>query len=307
MLKSTIENNMILTICLNPSINTYTYLPVLELGKSNRFQPIQEFPGRQGEHVALVIRELGGERSLKGLWAGSSGEWIINSCRKFWLEPTEPEIQGNTYKCFTFLTEQQPSDHTEILESGPSLQEDDFILFKKGFMFSLESADFVCNSESWPKGSLTDACAQLFKIANESGIKVFLDCIGVQLKNSLAQNVFGLHLNEFEYEEVVRELGKEVFDRISCLAVTKRKESLILKYFGEQVKGNLELDRVISTVGCGDCLTAGICLAISKNLSIREITWYGVACGAANCLREELGMIDKSDFEKSLLEVELDE
>lgn len=298
---------MILTICPNPAIDTYAYLPVLELGKSNRVQSIQEFPGGKGVHVALAIKELGGEVSLKGLWAGSSGEWVINSCRKFGLEVTGTEIQGNTRKCFTFLTEQQPSDHTEILEPGPTLQEDDFILFKKGFRFSLDSADLVCISGSWPKGSPTDACAQLVKIANEAGVKVFLDCVGVQLKNALAQNVFGLHLNEFEYEEAVRELGEEVFEKIPCLAVTKGKEGLILKYFGEQVKGKLELDRVISTVGSGDCLTASICLAISKNLSIREIARYGVACGAANCLREELGMIYKSDFEKLLFEVELDE
>lgn len=294
---------MVLTVCPNPAIDTYAFLASLELGKSNRVKSIQEFPGGKGVHVALAIKELGGDTSLKGFWAGSAGEWVINTCREYGLNVTGTEIQGNTRKCFTFITEESISDHTEVLEPGPNLGEEEFYAFKEGFSASLEVADLVCISGSWPIGSPFDACRQLVKIANETGVKVFLDCTGVQLEHALKEKVFGLHLNESEYEEAIRELGKEIFENIPCLALTKGKEGLILKYKGEQVEAKLELKEIISTVGSGDCLTAGICYAIDRGFSIEEIARYGVACGAANCLREELGMMYKSDVERLLGEV----
>ncbi|MFD2036250.1 1-phosphofructokinase family hexose kinase [Belliella marina] len=295
---------MILTVCPNPAIDTFAYLPKIKLGKSNRIVRIQEFPGGKGIHVALAIKELEGEVELVGVWAGSAGEWIKSSCADFGLKVSGLDVKGNSRKCFTFITDEENSDHTEILEPGPKLAQDDFQSFKAHFKRSLAKANIVCISGSWPLGSPKDACQQLVRLANEQHVKVFLDCTGVQLENALKEKVFGLHLNESEYQETIKTLGAEALEDVVCLALTKGKEGLDLRYRQEFISAKLTLDDVISTVGSGDCLTAGLCYAIAKEMKIQDVAKFGVACGAANCLREDLGMLYKSDVGRLLEQVE---
>ena len=57
---------------------------------------------------------------------------------------------------------------------------------------------------------------------------------------------------------------------------------------------------VVSTIGSGDCLLAGIVAGHLKDLPIQEIANLGAACGAANCMRKELGMLHKSDLQMLL-------
>jgi tagatose 6-phosphate kinase len=57
---------------------------------------------------------------------------------------------------------------------------------------------------------------------------------------------------------------------------------------------------VRSAVGSGDCLTAGLAVAHDRGHDWRQALRLGVACGAANCLRPELGMIHRADVERLL-------
>ena len=286
---------MILTVCPNPSVDTFAYLPLIKLGLSNRIEKIKEFPGGKGIHVALALQELGAEVELMGIWAGATGSWIKNSCTNQGVKLSGIDIQGSTRKCFTFITTESESDHTEILEPGPQLNEIDFHEFLENYKNSLRKASMVCISGSWPSGSPQDACQQLVKLANQGNVKVFLDCTGVQLKNALKEEVFGLHLNESEYFEACKDFGDDAFEKIECLALTKGKEGLELRFNNRQIHAKVILDKVISTVGSGDCLTAGVCFSVEKDMSTEEIAKFGVACGAANCLREDLGMLYKND------------
>ncbi|MDH5599631.1 MAG: PfkB family carbohydrate kinase, partial [Cyclobacteriaceae bacterium] len=65
---------------------------------------------------------------------------------------------------------------------------------------------------------------------------------------------------------------------------------------GNQVVHTLStIKKVLSTIGSGDCLLAGIIYGFIKNFSFEKIAKTGAACGAANCMREDLGMLHKTD------------
>ncbi len=296
---------MILCVCPNPSIDTFAWSGPFKNGGVNRIEKLKEFPGGKGTHVALALKELNSEVSLFGNWAGPNGQWIKNNCRKKGIRPIGIPLKGNNRKCYTFRSNDKTFDNSELLEPGPEMTGKDWEKFLKKFNSCVKQHNLVCMSGSWPKGAPDDAYLQLLEICTKHDTRAILDCSGFQLKNALKTTLFGLHINEHEaYEAFGTKDATEVFeflkDKVFLVAFTKGKEGLYLGSKNDRVHAHVAIDRVVSTVGSGDCLTAGIAYGIVSGLSWDDTAKYGVACGAANCLNEDLGMLKASDVRRLL-------
>ena len=294
---------MILCICPNPSIDTYAWLNTFNYGGTNRIEKVREYPGGKATHVAFALRNMDMEVSLFGNWAGNNGEWIKNEVSKAGIRPLGISLKGNNRKCYTFRSQDEAFDNTEILEPGPGMGERDWEKFLKKFTKQVPKHDIICMSGSWPKGAPEDAYLQLLKICTKYDKRAILDCSGVQLKNALKTPFYGLHINEHEAMEAFgANSDVNVFDylkdKVSVIALTKGKEGLHLYANKQMLHANVVIDKVLSTVGSGDCLTAGITYGICSGHSLEDVAKYGVACGAANCLNEDLGMLKASDVER---------
>lgn len=301
---------MILCVCPNPSIDTLAWSDPIEYGAVNRIEKLKEFPGGKGTHVALALKELGGDVSLFGNWAGNNGEWIKDTCRRINVHPIGIPLKGNNRKCYTFRSGDTTFDNTELLEPGPKMAEKDWKKFLKKFYSHVKRHHLVCMSGSWPKGAPDDAYLQLLKICAKNDTRAILDCSGIQLKNALKTHFFGLHINEHEANEAFgTDSNTEIFNflkgKVSLVALTKGKEGLYLRSKNKLLHANVLIDKVISTVGSGDCLTAGIAYGIANGLTLEDTARYGSACGAANCLNEDLGMLKASDVRHLFRKVDL--
>ncbi|ASV29196.1 1-phosphofructokinase family hexose kinase [Maribacter cobaltidurans] len=302
---------MVLTVCPNPSIDTYAWLDSFKIGQVNRIIELEEFPGGKGIHVAMALKELGVPVSLLGNWAGPNGHWIKKTYPLRGIEIGGPQLRGSTRKCYTFRSElDNDLNNTELLEPGPKMSNKDWDLFQVQFRKALSHCTLVCLSGSWPSGAPDDAYAQLLKICNKENKKAILDCSGVQLENALKVKFYGLHINEQEAVsnfgvENHLEIRKYLKKNVPMLAITKGKEGLFLYLHDQYVHANVKVEDVKSTVGSGDCLTAGIAFATFNNMPINQVATYGVACGAANCMNEDLGMLRIKDVQSLLPLVEI--
>jgi tagatose 6-phosphate kinase len=301
---------MILSVCPNPSIDAYAWLESFEVGQANRIADIKEFPGGKGIHVAMAIKELGGSASIFANWAGANGEWIKKAPQLADIASTGIEIKGNNRKCYTFRSADKSLNNTELLEPGPILTTSDWERFLARFGISVKSCNLVCMSGSLPVGAPDNAYWQLLKICEKEGKKAILDCSGLQLEHALKTNFFGLHINEHEANSVFGtknslEIRNHLKGKVSLIAITKGKEGLFLYSDAHTIHANVKIDEVKSTVGSGDCLTAGIAFAVEKGLSLIETARYGVACGAANCLNEDLGILKIKDVANLLPKIKL--
>ena len=81
-------------------------------------------------------------------------------------------------------------------------------------------------------------------------------------------------------------------------AITDGEKGLYYKVDDTTLHGLSKIDEVYSTIGSGDCLLAGIVAGHINQLENQEIVELGAACGAANCIRPELGMLHKKDVER---------
>lgn len=114
-----------------------------------------------------------------------------------------------------------------------------------------------------------DAYRQLIDIANKQHKKIFLDCSGTQLALALNSSFFGLHVNQEEAFQICGSTDFEVLlqrleNRVELVAMTQGKDGLLMAYQGKVLSSNVAINRVVSTVGSGDCLTAGLALAVEK-------------------------------------------
>lgn len=285
---------MILSVCPNPSIDTYAWLENLQSGHANRITRLAEFPGGKATHISLALQELGQENTLMGNWAGSSGLWIQQQCNQRGIKTTGITLEGQNRKCYTFRSSNPKFANTELLEPGPAFSMENWQQFKTAFVKEIDKHQLICISGSWPKGAPNTANSELVHIVSKAGKKIIIDCSGEQLKQCLSQSFFGIHMNE---DEAISMFNTNAIDKIienlkpqvKLIAITKGAEGLWLYYQGELFHANVHIDKVISTVGAGDCLTAGIAYGVQNNLTADQIAAYGAACGAANCLHEELG------------------
>ena len=76
---------------------------------------------------------------------------------------------------------------------------------------------------------------------------------------------------------------------------------------GRVVRAQLNVDVSCSAVGSGDCLMAGVTVSSDRGDTFETLVRRGAACGAANCLRPELGMLNKADVDHLFAKCEVEE
>lgn len=304
---------MILCVCPNPSVDTISWVNQILPGEVNRIQKQMEFPGGKGIHVALALEELGEPCAIMGFWAGSSGRWIKEKCIDNNITCYGPEVKGANRKCYTFQSDLEKIwNNTELLEPGPEIEMEDYDRFLDEFKQISQNVSIITLSGSWPAHCPPFAYKELILKAKDYEKRVILDASGIQLENALKEFPFGLHLNFSEAKALLNtdeidEVLKYLSNYSELIALTNGEQGLYLKYKNKVIHAHVFLENVLSTVGSGDCLTAGIAYALSHDMPLEEIAKWGVACGAANCMRQDLGMLHKKDVNDLLSKIEIKE
>lgn len=291
---------MILSICPNPSVDKYIYLKNFRLNSVNKSQKEVAYPGGKGVHVALALNELKHTTRLVGFWGGPTGKWIKDQCINYGIETIGPEVNGWTRTCTTFKTD-GIYDDTEVTEKGPFISIDEENAFFQIISREVKTSNAIVVSGSWPSNSSVDNYLKLKKNALEQDIPLWIDASEKNLKSALLVNPFGIHINTSEAKSVfgkkntAADYVTEALKYCDIAAISDGANGLFLGHKDTVIHAKYTLDKVISTVGSGDCLTAGVIAAWAKFKDLIAAAKLGVACGAANCLRKDLGMLHNKD------------
>jgi tagatose 6-phosphate kinase len=293
---------MILSVCPNPSVDKFLHLDELKPGQVNRSQKEQAYPGGKGTHVALAVSELGFESKLAGFWGGPTGNWIKEECSSRGIECIGPNIKEWTRTCLTILTNQTPPE-TEILEKGPEVHPESLNLFFIETERAIQQVKAVAVSGSWPDKTPDDVWERLKFLTDNAKIPLWADASGQYLKQAIKIKPFGIHINRkeayslFGNEVSPATASKKLLNHCTISAVTDGSNGLFLSMGDETIHASYRIENVISTIGSGDCLLAGLITAHLSGESLSGIARMGTACGAANCIRKELGMLHKKDVD----------
>ncbi|WP_421897875.1 1-phosphofructokinase family hexose kinase [Marinoscillum sp.] len=299
----------VLVLCPNPAIDIFAWVEGFTQGVPNRIKKETRYPGGKGLHVGMALAELGFPVTIAGFWGGEAGTWIKKTCKQYYpnIEFIGPEISEWSRSCYTFKSEGD-FDDTEILGPGPSISSADFESLIHAINLALPNTSVMALCGSWPKGSPENGYQQVIDLGKKPNIRSFLDGTGLQLKNALEAHPYGIHLNRkevTEYFQVDFETAKkQILEYCELAAITDGSRGLYLLSENEAHHALAKIEKVVSTIGAGDCLLAGIVSGVLQKLPPQSIANLGAACGAANCMRTDLGMLHKQDVELLLSEMQ---
>lgn len=307
---------MIITVTLNPAIDQTLVLDRLTMGDTNRVRESRIDPGGKGINVSRVLRELGRESLATGLAPGSLGRFIEHSLLDQGILCDFVHTRGQTR---TNLTVVDDAAHETTLLSyrGPETDPRHVRTLETRLRRYLSADDWLVVAGSIPPPIEAREYAHLIDLGNQRGSHTVLDADA----DALAAGLTGRpELVKANHHEVERLLGKTLDDDNMLLdaAQEMRDAGAATAVVTAGERGAVVVGEagvwwswppetvVVSTVGAGDALLAGLLLKLEEDAGLEQGLRWGTAAGASACLTPGTQLCQHNDVERLLPEVRIE-
>ncbi len=272
---------MIITVTMNPAIDKTIDIESFEVGGLNRITSSVFDVGGKGINVSKTIAAIGGESLATGFIGGNTGNTIESVLNSLGIKTDFVRVNGETRTNTKVYSKNYPV--TELNEQGETItkeQLDD--LTEKIVSYANKDTLFVL-AGSIPKGVPKDIYHKITTLVKEKGSKVILDADGELFKNSLSAipNIIKPNREELaqyagldskpNLEQIVA-IAKEFLEMgIETVAVSMGKDGSVFINKEKTIVCPEVPVKVLSTVGAGDAMVAGITYSTHKGLSFEEM------------------------------------
>lgn len=301
---------MLLIITPNPALDRTMVFPGLRLGAVQRTDDVVVAAGGKGLNVARAARALGQPALLCAPLGGLTGDLVARLAEAEGLAGRwSHHAAGETRTC-VLLVDPQGGDATALNKSGPVFSADDWAAFAATALAASAEAGLCLVSGSLPRGVGAEQLGGLLANLGAAGRRAIVDTSGAPLGAALAARPYGVKVNGAELGAA---LGRgELVDVAGAVAALAglRAGGLGLAAVSLGALGAVAADdtgawwacpppiRLVSTVGSGDSLLAGLAAGLLRGLPLPEALRLGVACGSADALTIGGGRIDPAEVER---------
>ncbi|KLI29653.1 1-phosphofructokinase [Brachyspira hyodysenteriae] len=304
---------MIYTLTLNPAVDYYIDMNKFEEGELNKVNNSYTLAGGKGINVSKVLKNFGIESIALGFCGGFTGEYIKTDLNKYGIKDNFISLAQNTRINVKIKTEKK---ETEIMGKSPKILPEniDELL---SIINNIQDNDILVLSGSVPSSVKEDIYKDIIqKTKSKNNVKIILDSRENAFKIAVKENVFLTKPNRKELSEYFGRDIRTVYDIITYakqlvedgsenVIVSLGKDGSALVNKDGSYIGNAPDGKLISSVGAGDAMVAGIVYGISKNLSILDSYKYAIASGTATAFNE--GLTTFEDMNNLLDKVEIKE
>jgi len=305
----------ILTVTLNPAVDTRYKIDTLQTRSVNRVTNKVETAGGKGLNVSNVLKKLGTDIIATGFLGGKNGISIKSKLDEKGICHNFQEVKGETRTCMAIIDKDRKI--TEILESGKKITEEEKNNFLKKYEELILNVEIISISGSLPLGLDKDFYKFLIQKASKLGKKVILDTSGETLKEGIKGNPYLIkpNIDEIEYllgkkvkntSEVIEYANKIIKDGVSNVMVTLGGDGGLLINKDYIYKGTVPKIKIKNTVGSGDSSVAGFIFGLFQELNFEEIFKYALACGTSNAILENTGDIDIKDVKNFMDKIKIE-
>lgn len=300
---------MIYTLTLNPAIDYYMSMEKFVLGELNHLQDGYTLPGGKGINVSKVLKNFGVDTVALGFAGGFTGDYIRKHLTGYEIENNFIELEENTRINIKLKTTENES---EIAGKSPFISEENLKELLEIFKM-IKAGDTVVLSGSVPTSLKNSVYGDIIELLPKE-CKIVLDSRGEPFKAALTKGVYITKPNNHELEEFfgrnlettdeIIEAGKELQNLGSQnVLISLGKDGSILITPDEVFIGNAPKGVLVSSVGAGDSMVAGLLYGLSKGLKIEEAYRYGIASGSSTAFSE--GLTTLENMEKLLEKIEI--
>ncbi|MDZ4185743.1 MAG: 1-phosphofructokinase family hexose kinase [Desulfuromonadales bacterium] len=299
----------IVTMTLNPAIDKSANVDQVVAERKLYCTPPRFEPGGGGVNVSRAIKKLGGESLLLYPAGSLTGDRLQDLLDREGLEHRPFPIAGLIRESLVIL-EESTGQQYRFGMPGPELQQKEWEPFLRELAAMEPAPDYVVASGSLPPGVPPDFYARVARAGKKRGAKAIIDVSGEALEAALQEGVFLIKPNVREFRELV---GKEVKEEAQIKTEAQRMvqsgrcEVLVISL---GAAGALAVSEdfaehilpptvpIVSKVGAGDSMVAGIALSLARGMPLRESVLFGVAAGTAAVMTPGTELCRREDAER---------
>lgn len=289
---------MIITVTLNPAIDKTSYIEKLKLNSLNRINNLKIEIGGKGINVSKTLKSLNEETICLGFIGGYTGNLIKEQLDLLDIKHSFTNVKENTRVNLKIFD--NDFNLTEINEPGPNISIDDINDLTNKLETILKKDDILILSGSASSSINTNIYEKLSKIAYLKQSKAILDADGELLANGLKGPISVLKPNKYElcaYFNIPLDTDNNTLLKLSKSLLNENLKLIVLS-LGENgsffiTKNEIyKVDKIdttiVSTVGAGDAMVAGIAYGLHNNLSLVDTIKISTACATAS-IKKEIG------------------
>ncbi|MDF0591884.1 1-phosphofructokinase family hexose kinase [Candidatus Methanocrinis natronophilus] len=299
----------IVSLSINPTIDkSSTVDQVVAERKLRCTAPIFE-PGGGGVNVSRAIKKLGGESTLIYTAGGLSGGMLRGLMEEEGLASRLVPIRGTTRESFAVL-EESTGRQFRFGMPGPQMRGEEWEAALEEVAATAPKSGFIVASGSLPPGVPADFYAQVARVGKEAGSKVIVDTSGDPLKKALEEGVYLIKPNLREFRELLdRDLreeaeieaaARELVDGGGCELLVISLGSAGALFVSRDAVAHMRPPtvRIVSKVGAGDSMVAGITLSLARAMAPQDAVLFGIASGAAAVMTPGSELCRREDAER---------
>ena len=305
----------IATVTLNPAFDLVGRLTRIEIGEVNTVETLGLYPAGKGINVAKVLADLGTPLTVAGfLGEENQGDFVQNFAQNG-LTDHFYRIGGKT-RINVKITETE-ADVTDLNFLGFDVSAQDWQKFIEQSATWKDQFDLVAVCGSLPRGISPQQFAQWLESLHQQGLKVVLDSSNAALTEGLKAHPWLVKPNRRELEVWA---GRPLNSREEIIEAAEQLrqhgiENVIIS-MGEQ--GSLWLNRegvlqakpprcenVVSTVGAGDSMVAGLIYGLAQGWDKEKTLRFASATSALAVSQSNVGISDRKALDTIFAQTEI--
>ena len=286
---------MIYTLTLNPAVDYYIDMNNFEEGELNKVNNAYTLAGGKGINVSKVLKNFNVDSIALGFCGGFTGDYIKKHLKEYGIKENFIYLEEDTRINIKLKTEKTESEIAGKSPNVPKEKSDELLTFINK---NIKENDILVLSGSVPNS----VSSSIYKeIINKSckNIKIILDARDEAFKIAVKEKVFLTKPNKKELgeyfnktiettEDIIKYAKELIKEGSENVIVSLGKEGSVLVTKDEVYIGNAPEGKLISSVGSGDSMVAGIVYGLSKNLSLSDAYKYAIASGSSTACSEGL-------------------
>ena len=305
----------IATVTLNPAFDLVGRLARIEIGEVNTVETLGLYPAGKGINVAKVLADLGAKLSVTGFLGEENQGDFVQAFAQNGVEDKFYRIAGKT-RINVKITETE-ADVTDLNFLGFEISEQDWEAFTHQSQTWESQYDLVAVCGSLPRGVTPEQFAAWLESLHQQGLKVVLDSSNAALTAGLTAHPWLVKPNRRELEvwagrslhtvEEVIEAAEQLRSHgIEHVIISMgEKGSVWLNSEGVLQAQPPHCENVVSTVGAGDSMVAGLIYGFSQGWSKKKTLSFASATSALAVSQSNVGISDKQALEQILAQVKL--
>ena len=303
------------TITLNAAYDLVGRLSRIEIGEVTTVETLGIFPAGKGINVAKVLKDLSVEVAVGGFLGEDNVGDFETLFKKQGLEDKFHRVAGKT-RINVKITETE-ADVTDLNFLGYQITPEAWQQFTADSLAYCQNFGIVAVCGSLPRGVSPEFFADWLNQLHQAGVKVVLDSSNAALTAGLKAHPWLVKPNHRELEAWIGHPLNSL-DEIIAAAKKLKAEGIANVIISMGANGSLWLsdqaviqaqppkcENVVSTVGAGDSMVAGLIYGIEKGLSQAETLAFASAVSAFAVSQSNVGVSDIALLEPILANVKI--